>query len=67
MNRMTAKNGMYLTQREELPIENRIFVKELCGINATEEFYREATNEEVLEWIEYNDNIQKEMEVQLWA
>ena len=62
---MTAKNGMYLTQREELPIENRIFVKELYGINATEEFYREATNEEVLEWAEYNDNIQKKMGGQL--
>lgn len=62
---MTAKEGMYLTQREELPIENRIFVKELCGINATKEFYREATSEEVLEWIEYTDNIQKKMEGQL--
>jgi hypothetical protein len=65
MDRLIAKEGMYLTQREELPIENRIFVKELCGINATKEFYREATSEEVLEWLEYNHNIQKKMEVQL--
>lgn len=65
MNRLIAKEGMYLTQRAELPIENRIFVKELSGINATEDFYREATSEEVSEWIEYNDYIQKKMEVQL--
>lgn len=65
MNKLIAKEGMYLTQREELPIEDRIFVKELSGINATEEFYREATSEEVSEWIEYNDNIQKKMEAQL--
>lgn len=65
INRLIAKEGGYLTQREELPIEDRIFVKELSGINATEEFYREATSEEVSEWIEYNDDIKKKMEVQL--
>lgn len=45
--------GRYLTQRAELPIEERIFVKEVTGINASEEHYREATDAEVAEWEEY--------------
>lgn len=53
--------GRYLTQRAELPIEERIFVKELTGINATEEYYREATDAEVAEWEEYKRKQEKEL------
>lgn len=53
MNTIKANEGRYLTQRAELPIEERIFVREITGINATEEYYREATDAEVAEWEEY--------------
>lgn len=50
---MKANEGKYLTQVADLPIEERIFVREISGINATEEYFREATDEEVAEWEEY--------------
>lgn len=50
---MKAMEGRYLTQRVELPIEGRIFVREITGVNATDEYYREATDFEVAEWEEY--------------
>ena len=53
MKTMKANEGKYLTQRADLPIEERIFVKEISGINATDEYFREATESEVAEWEEY--------------
>lgn len=53
--------GRYLTQRAELPIEERIFVKEVTGINATEKHYREATDAEVAEWEEYKRKQEEEL------
>ena len=50
---MRANEGKYLTQRADLPIEERIFVKEISGVNATTEYFQEATDEEVAEWEEY--------------
>ena len=50
---MRANEGKYLTQRADLPIEERIFVKEISGVNATTEYFREATESEVAEWEEY--------------
>ena len=50
---MKANEGKYLTQRADLPIEERIFVKEISGVNATEEYFREATDAEVAEWEEW--------------
>ena len=50
MNTMKANEGKYLTQRADLPIEDRIFVKEISGVNATSEYFREATEQEVAEW-----------------
>ena len=47
MKTMRANEGKYLTQRADLPIEERIFVKEISGVNATEEYFREATDEEI--------------------
>lgn len=53
MNKITAKEGKYLTQVAELPIEERMFVREVSGIIATEEYFREATSEEIAEWKVY--------------
>jgi hypothetical protein len=53
MNTMIANDGKYLTQVAELPIEERIFVREISGINATSEYFREATDAEVAEWEDY--------------
>lgn len=61
MNTIKAMEGSYLTQRVELPIEERIFVKEVTGINATEEHYREATDAEVAEWEDYKRKQEEEL------
>lgn len=51
----TLKNiGVYYTQNiENLPIEERVFFREGKGMNATGEYYRVATAEELAEWEEY--------------
>ena len=61
MNTMKANEGKWLTQRADLPIEERIFVKEITGINATDEYYREATDAEVAEWEEYKRKQEAEL------
>lgn len=54
MNSIQAKEGGYLTQiANDIPIEERIFVKKLSGMKATYEYFREATSEEIAEWEEY--------------
>lgn len=53
MNTMKANEGKWLTQNADLPIEERGFFKELTGVKATSEYYREATDAEVAEWKAY--------------
>lgn len=53
MKTMKANDGKYLTQNADLPIEERLFVREISGVNATDEYFREATDAEVAEWEEY--------------
>ena len=53
MNKITAREGKCLTQVAELPIEERMFVREVSGIIATSEYFREATESEISEWEEY--------------
>lgn len=53
MNIIQANEGKWLTQRADLPIEERNFFKKLIGVMATEEYFREATDAEVAEWEEY--------------
>lgn len=53
MNKITAKEGKYLTQVAELPIEERMFVREVSGIIATSEYFRDASDAEVAEWEEW--------------
>ena len=50
MNTMQANEGKWLTQVADLPIEERGFFKELTGVKATSEYFREATEQEVAEW-----------------
>ena len=51
----TLKNiGVYYTQNiDNLPIEERVFFREGKGVNATGDYYRAATSEELAEWEEY--------------
>lgn len=50
----TLKNiGVYYTQNENLPIEERVFFREGKGMNATGEYYRVATADELAAWEEY--------------
>ena len=53
MNKITAKEGKYLTHVAELPIAERMFVREVSGIIATSEYFRDASDAEVAEWEEW--------------
>lgn len=54
MNTLKKIEGVYYTQNvDNLPIEERVFFKEGKGVNATSEYYRVATEEELEEWKEY--------------
>lgn len=53
MNTIKANEGGYLTQREDMPIDQRSFYKEIIGINATWENFREATPDEVRYWNDF--------------
>lgn len=53
MNTIKAKNGGYLTQREDMPMAERSFFTEVTGMSSTWENYREATDEEVRYWKEF--------------
>ena len=59
----TLKNiGVYYTQNiENLSIEERVFFREGKGVNATGEYYRVATAEELAEWGEYTKKQEEEM------
>ena len=59
----TLKNiGVYYTQNiENLPIEERVFFREGKGVNATGDYYRVATSEELAEWKDYKKK-QEEIE-----
>jgi hypothetical protein len=59
----TLKNiGVYYTQNiENLPIEERVFFREGKGVNATGEYYRPATTEELAQWEEYKKREEEEM------
>jgi hypothetical protein len=50
MNTIKATEGGYLTERADMPIEERAFYTEVTGISATWDNYREATTEEVQYW-----------------
>lgn len=58
MNSLEKKNGVYYTQNvDSLPIEERVFFREGIGISATSENYRVATQQELIEWVEYKNRV----------
>lgn len=62
METLKEKPGVYYTQnKEELPIEERVFFRQGKGVSATSEHYREATAEELAAWEEYKKKIEEEM------
>lgn len=62
MNTLKQKEGVYYTQNiEDLPIEERVFFREGKGVNATSEYYRVATAEEIAAWEEYKKKQEEEM------
>lgn len=60
MNTIKANEGKWLTQIADLPIEERLFVREISGVNATSEYFREATDEEIAEWEEWKRKQEEE-------
>lgn len=53
MNRLPRLTEGYYTQvATDLPIEERIFAKEVVGVRATDEHFRLATEEEIAQWEE---------------
>lgn len=62
MNTLNKKQGVYYTQnKEDLPIEERVFFRQGKGVSATSEHYREATAEELAAWEEYKKKQEEEM------
>lgn len=62
MNTLKEIDGVIYTQNiENLPIEERIFVKKITGVSATNEYYRVATDIEIANWKEYQRKLEEEM------
>lgn len=62
MNTLKQKEGVYYTQnKEDLPIEERVFFRQGKGMSATSEYYRVATAEEIAAWEEYKKKQEEEM------
>lgn len=54
INSLPRLNEGYYTQiATDIPIEERIFAKEMMGVRATMENFRLATDAEVAEWEEW--------------
>lgn len=49
--------GVYYTQKEDLPIDQRVFFKKAIGENATMDNFREATPEELQEWKKFKEAV----------
>lgn len=56
MKEIKARTGHYLTQSAEVG-ENRIFVTAIKGVNVNEEDWREATDEEVANYLQQREKI----------
>ena len=62
MNTLKQIEGVYYTQnKEDLPIEERVFFRQGKGVSATSEHYRVATTEELAAWEEYKKKQEEEM------
>jgi hypothetical protein len=60
MNNLKRLDKGYYTQTAEVAIEERIFVKEVAGMKATKEYFREATEEELAQWEELKKKQEEE-------
>lgn len=62
MNTLKQIEGVYYTQnKEDLPIEERVFFRQGKGVSATSEHYRVATTEELAAWEEYKKKQEEKM------
>lgn len=62
MNTLKRIDGVIYTQNiDNIPIEERVFVKEVVGVSATSEYYRPATTDELAEWEEYKKKQEEEL------
>ena len=62
MNTLKQIEGVYYTQnKEDLPIEERVFFRQGKGVSATSEPYRVATTEELAAWEESKKKQEEEM------
>lgn len=58
MNKLQQKDSIFYTQNiETLPIEERLFLREICGVSATSEYYRVATQQEIEDYKQYQKNL----------
>lgn len=64
MKEIKAKEGYYLTQKEE--VEDRLYITAIKGVNVNEEDWREATIEEKEEYerLKKEEERQKELELE---
>ena len=50
MKELKANEGYYLTQSADVANEERIYITVIKGVNVNESDWREATEEEKVEW-----------------
>ena len=50
MKELKAREGYYLTQSADVANEERTFITAIKGVNVNESDWREATEEEKVEW-----------------
>jgi hypothetical protein len=61
MNRLPRlKEGYYTQVATDLPIEERVFAKEVAGVMATKEYFRLATQDEIAQWEEFKRKQEEE-------
>lgn len=63
MNKLNAQDGMWLTQIT-CDESQRVFLKHITGIQATHEYWRNATEVEKLEWEEAHKPEEPQEEVE---
>ena len=51
MKKITAQEGTYLTQKGDVPIEERVYCTELICPDEDENKWREASQKEYEEWL----------------
>lgn len=61
MNKLSRlTEGFYTQIAVDIPIEERVFAKEVAGARATDECFRLATDDEIQAWREYQRKQEEE-------